>query len=295
VPTVPIQTAPRRAFVRSLSLATLALALPMAMGCDRAAKEQAERAKGDLARAETIAKDKHVAPLAEALPKAAEALAAAKDRPAAFTAYRDKNEALRSAKRSWYALVDAAGVVTWVEDPDWNIVERKLKGGFPAVAEVLDGKKPYASGAGRFGDEGPEALTFVSVAKISGAGGAIDGALIAGWDAREAAGDLQRQLATDAKMSIAAPKRRVKDADRLQLALDTPQIWIGVFAQDGALYLPYGVPQTLEDAIKGAAVSGKDAGGWIGVVKVTNASWGMATKRVDALWPGYGLVVVRNQ
>lgn len=282
----------RRAFVRSLVLVTLPLA---ALGCDGAAKKQAEAAKTELGNAERVVRDKHVSPLAEALPKAAVALAAAKDRPAAFVALRDKSEALRSAKRSYYALVDAQGVVVWVEDPDWNILERKLKGGFPAVAEVLDGKKPFAAGAGRFGDEGPEALTFVSVAAVASPGGAVDGALVAGWDAREAAGDLQRQLSTDAKMSIAAPKRRVKEADRLKLALDTPQIWIGIYAQDGALYLPYGVPQTLEDAIKGAAVAGKDAAGWSGPVKVTNASWGMATKRVDALFPGYGMVVVRNQ
>ena len=40
---------------------------------------------------------------------------------------------------------------------------------------------------------------------------------------------------------------------------------------------------------------GKDAAGWTGIVKVTNASWGVASKRVDALLPGYGLAVIRNK
>ncbi len=291
----------RRTFSRCLSgisaLAALALASPLA-GCDGEAKKQAELAKADLSEAEGIVKAKHVAPLAAGLPKAADAIANAKDRAAAFVALRDKTDGLRSSKRSFYAFTDAKGAITWVEDPDWQVVERKLKGGFPAVAEVLDGAKPYAEGAGRFGDEGPEALWFVAAAPLkSTVDGAakIDGALVAAWDAHEVAGDLQRQLATAAKMQIAAPKKRVKDSDRLQLALDTPQIWVAVYAPDGAVFLPWGAPQPLEDALKGAGLGGKDAAGWTGIVKVTNASWGVASKRVDALLPGYGLAVIRNK
>jgi hypothetical protein len=287
----------RRSFSRRLAgiSALFALALvPHLAGCEGEAKKQAELAKTDLAQAEAIVKAKHVVPLAEALPKAAEAIANAKDRVAAFVALRDKTDGLRSSKRSFYAFTDAKGAITWVEDPDWQVVDRKLKVGFPAVAEVLDGAKPYAAGAGRFGDEGPESLWFVAAAPLK-ANGVVDGALVAAWDVHEVAGDLQRQLATAAKMQIAAPKKRVKDSDRLQLALDTPQIWVGVYATDGAVFLPWGAPQPLEDAVKGVGLGGKDAAGWTGIVKVTNASWGIASKRVDALLPGYGLAVIRNK
>lgn len=289
----------RRSFSRRLARISALFALvlaPQLIGCEGEAKKQAELAKTDLAEAEGIVKAKHVVPLAEALPKAAEAIANAKDRVAAFVALRDKTDGLRSSKRSFYAFTDAKGAITWVEDPDWQVVDRKLKVGFPAVAEVLDGAKPYAAGAGRFGDEGPESLWFVAAAPLKANGvGPIDGAIVAAWDVHEVAGDLQRQLATAAKMQIAAPKKRVKDSDRLQLALDTPQIWVGVFAPDGAVFLPWGAPQPLEDAVKGVGLGGKDAAGWTGIVKVTNASWGIASKRVDALLPGYGLVVIRNK
>jgi hypothetical protein len=289
----------RRTFSRRFSQLSALVALPLALqlvGCEGEAKKQAELAKADLAEAEGIVKAKHVAPLAEALPKAADAIANAKDRAAAFVALRDKTDALRSSKRSFYAFTDAKGAITWVEDPDWQVVDRKLKVGFPAVAEVLDGAKPYATSAGRFGDEGPEALWFVAAAPLKANGvGPVDGALVAAWDAHEVAGDLQRQLATAAKMQIAAPKKRVKDSDRLQLALDTPQIWVAVYAPDGSVFLPWGAPQTLEDAMKGVGFGGKDVAGWTGIVKVTNASWGVASKRIDALLPGYGLAVIRNK
>ncbi len=283
----------RRSLVMPLALAWLWSSLALA-GCDREAKRQAEIAKGDLERAEVVVRDKHVSALAAELPKAAEAISKQRDRAAAFVARRDKTESLRAARRSFYAFTDATGVITWVEDPAYPVVERKLKVGFPAVADVLDGKKPYAEGPGRFGDEAPAALWFVAAAPTR-SDGAIDGALVAAWDAHEAADDLGRQLATDAKMQIAAPKHRVKESERLELALDAPQIWVAIFAQDGGVFLPYRAPQPLEDAATKLGFAGKDAAGWTGTVKVTNASWGVASKRIDALMPGYGLAVIRNR
>jgi hypothetical protein len=281
----------RRRFALLSLVAVVSLGIA---GCDREAKKQAELAKAEVSEIEGLVKAKHVDPLADALPKAADALAKEKDRGAAFAALRDKTDALRSAKRSYYAITDASGVITWVEDPDWRVVDRKLKVGFPAVADVLDGKKPYAAGAGRFGDEGPDALTFVEVAPIKVAG-SIDGALVAAWDAHDASEDVQRQLATALKMQLATPKRRVKEADRLALALDTPQIWVAFFAQDGTVYMPWSTPQPVEDAVKGVGLAAKEPTGWTGTLKVSNAYWGIASKRIDGLFPGYGVAIVRNK
>ncbi|MGZ3475402.1 MAG: hypothetical protein ACXWUG_14820, partial [Polyangiales bacterium] len=115
-------------------------------GCKTKAQKQAEISAGDLGKAVKLVSERHVDALSRALPAAAEQLSAkvttdvrtdAETLGTAFVTLRDKNDDLRSSKRSYFVLADIEGDIVWIDDPGWKIVGRKLALGFPAVKEAL--------------------------------------------------------------------------------------------------------------------------------------------------------------
>jgi hypothetical protein len=276
------------------------------LGCKSKAQKQAEAAAADVARLEKVIADRHLDSLARAVPQGASALggklnpasdfrAEAASLGTSFIEARNKSDDLRSAKRSYYVLIDAGGEVVWVDDNAWAVVGRKLAVGFPSIKDVLDGKAPFARGTGRYGGAGEDALTFADAAPIKEPGGKVVGALVAAWEAHEAAEDLQRQLATELAMKVVEPKKRVKEKDKLKLAMDTPEMWVAIF-RGPVIYLPDDGPQPLEDALKKLELAKKTAGGpWSGTFDVMNGSWGGAARRIDALGPEVGVAVLRHE
>lgn len=288
----------RRSFL--VTLASVA-----AVGCKSKAQKQAEAAIPDVARLEKLIAERHVDALSRGLPVAAKALSdKLGDKPiepkesatitSAFDEIRNRMDDLRSAKRSYFAIVDLGGEIIAVDDPNWLVVGRKAGVAFPAMADVLAGKVPYAAGAGRYGGADPEALTFFEAAPILRADKPI-GALISAWEVHEAAEDMQRQLQTDLAMKTVKPKARAKPKDKYQLVLDTPDLWVAVFSEK-YVWLQDGAPQPLEDAAKGIGLHGKTGGGaYHGTFDVMNRGWGVAAKRFPTLGEGMGIAVLRHQ
>lgn len=288
---------------RSFLFSTGGLALST-VGCKSKAQKQADAAVPDVGRLEKIVAERHVDAHARALPNAAASLATKLGEKnivptegalisAAFTDVRDRTDDLRSAKRSYYAVVDVNGEIVAVDDPNWLVVGRKAAVAFPALSDVLAGRAKYAAGAGRYGGADPEALTFFEASPILREGKPI-GALIAAWEVHEAAEDLQRQLQTELAMKTVKPKVRAKAKDKYQLVLDTPDLWVAIF-DDKYVWLQDGAPQPLEDGAKSIGLHGKTASGaWTGTFDVLNRGWGAAAKRFPSLGPNVGLAVLRH-
>ncbi|MBL8721135.1 MAG: hypothetical protein JNL79_34440 [Myxococcales bacterium] len=290
----------RRSFLASLVASSTPVLLGgSVLGCKSKAQKQAELAVTDLDGVLDVIEKRHVQGLARALPQAAKDLGAKLagvelDKEAvAFVAIRDKVDDLRSAKRSYFAVVDQGGEVQWVDDPNWPVVHRKIAVGFPAVQEVLDGKSPFAKGIGRYGGADEAATTFVEAAPLAKADGTKLGALVACWEAHDAAEDLRRQLLTQLLQKTAQPMKRVKAKDKLKLMLDQPDVWVGIFRGQW-LYLQEDAPQPLEEALQALAFADKTkAGAWSGTFDVMNKGWGGAAKRVPSLGADVGVVVAR--
>ncbi len=286
----------RRAFLLA-AISVFALA-----GCKSKAQKQAEIAVGDVERVQKTVTERHVDALSRALPKAADAVAeklgdsvdvhaAASTLGAAFVELRNKTDDLRSAKRSYFVITDDKGEVAWVDDDSWVVVGRRMAATFPPVKQALEGA-PYATGSGRYGGASEDALSFAEAVPIK-KGETIVGALVAVWEAHEAAEDLQRQLATELAMKSVEPKTRVKPKDKRALQLDAPDVWVAVF-QGKNVYFQQDAPQPLEDATKALDLAGKTSGGpWHGTYDVMNKGWGAAAKRVPSLGPDVGIAVLR--
>lgn len=282
---------------RSFLLSAVALSLA---GCKSKAQKQADEAIPNVARLEKVIAERHVDAHARALPAAAKTLAEklgdkaiipveAALITAAFEQIRNATDDLRSAKRSYYAVVDANGEIVAVDDPNWLVVGRKAAVAFPALSEVLTGKNAYAAGSGRFGGADPEALTFFEAAPI-----ANKGALVAAWEVHEAAEDLQRQLQTELAMSTVKPKVRAKAKDKYQLVLDTPDLWVAIFDKQ-YVWLEDGAPQPLDEGAKSIGLHGKTAAGLSsGTFDVLNRGWGYAAKRFPTLGAEFGVAVLRH-
>jgi hypothetical protein len=274
------------------------------VGCKSKAQKQADAAVPDVARLEKIIAERHVDAHARALPIAASALAtklgektiAPTEGPAisaAFSEVRDRTDDLRSAKRSYYAVVDVNGEIVAVDDANWLVIGRKAAVAFPALNDVLTGKTKYAAGAGRYGGADPEALTFFEASPILRADKPI-GALIAAWEVHEAAEDLQRQLQTELAMKTVKPKVRAKAKDKYQLVLDTPDLWVAIF-DDKYVWLQDGAPQPLEEGAKSIGLHSKTANGaWTGTFDVLNRGWGAAAARIASLGATVGVAVLRH-
>ncbi|GAC1351365.1 MAG: hypothetical protein NVSMB1_03680 [Polyangiales bacterium] len=289
-------------------MTAVSLSVVMALslgGCKSKAQKQAELALADLATLDATIAHRHIDSLARALPNAARDLGVGA-KPgldlhvsgatlgASFVTARDKTDELRSAKRSYYMITDAQAEVVFVDDDAWTVVGRKLALGFPIVKETIDGAALFGRGSGRYGGASEDSRTFVEVAKINDASGKTLGALVAAWEAHDAATDLQRQLSTALAMKTAIPQKRVKQKDRLKIALDTPELWVAIF--DGShLFLEEDAPQALLDAINALQLVNKTATGpWSDTFEVSNHAWGGAAKRVPALGAEVGVAVVRH-
>jgi hypothetical protein len=283
----------------------LALGATATVGCKSKAQRQADAAVPDVARLEKLLAERHVDSLARALPAAADELAkelgdgeltptGAPAIGAKFDGLRDRKDDLRSAKRSYFALIDPGGEIVWVDDPSWLVVGRKAGIAFGGLADVLAGKAKYSTGFGRYGGADPEALTFFEAAAIV-RGGTTVGALLSAWEVHEAAEDMQRQLQTELAMKTVKPKTRAKAKDKYQLALDTPDLWVAIFS-DKYVWLQDGAPQTLEEATKGIGLHANTAKGpWSGTFDVLNRGWGAAAKRIPALGADIGVAVLRHE
>ncbi|MGZ3418403.1 MAG: hypothetical protein ACXVEF_07125 [Polyangiales bacterium] len=269
-------------------------------GCKTKAQKQAEISAGDLGKAVKLVSERHVDALSRALPAAAEQLSAkvttdvrtdAETLGTAFVTLRDKNDDLRSSKRSYFVLADIEGDIVWIDDPGWKIVGRKLALGFPAVKEALDGKK-YSTGSGKFGGASEEALTFVEASPIT-KGGKTVGVLVAGWEAHEGAEDVQRQLAVQLAQQNAPAKVRIKAKDKLQMAIDMPELYVAVF-KGKYIYMQEDAPQPVVQSLEALDLLGKTANGaWQGTFDVQNRGWGGAAQRLPALGADVGIAVVR--
>ena len=281
----------RRAFLTTLGAATLT-------GCKSKADKQADLAVTDLDSVVKVVEERHVAGLARALPQAGKDLATKLvgvelgKEAVAFNAIRDKVDDLRSAKRSYFAVVDASGEVQWVDDDAWPVVHRKIAVGFPAVQDVIDGKTAFGKGIGRYGGADEAATSFVEAVPLI-KDGKLLGALVALWEAHDAAEDLRRQLLTQLLQKSAQPMKRVKAKDKLKLLLDQPDVWVGLFRGQW-LYLQEDAPQPLEEALQAQKFTDKtNAGAWKGTFDVMNKGWGAAARRLPSLGADVGVVVAR--
>src|SRR4051812_47684150 len=109
---------PTRRSLSVLATAVVLVALPfVAPGCKSKAQKEAESAQGDVGRLQKLVVDRHVDSLSRALPDAASKLAPPLDEAGAgakFVQLREKSDDLRASKRSFFALVDTEGTITWV-------------------------------------------------------------------------------------------------------------------------------------------------------------------------------------
>ena len=283
----------------------LALGASATLGCKSKAQRQAEAAIPDVARLEKLLAERHVDAIARALPPAAEAIGTKfGDRTISptegptigpmFDEVRNKTDDLRSAKRSYYAIVDLGGEIVWVDDPNWLVIGRKASVAFDKLEAILAGKEKYAAGAGRYGGADPEALTLFEAAPIK-RGDKVIGGLLCAWEIHEAAEDMQRQLQTELAMKTVKPKARAKAKDKYQLVLDTPDLWVATF-NENYVWLQDGAPQTLEDGAKAIGLYAKTANGaYSGTFDVLNRGWGVAAKRIPTLGGGMGVAVLRHE
>jgi hypothetical protein len=283
----------------------LAVGATATVGCKSKAQKQAEAAVPDVTRLEKLLAERHVDSIARALPPAAEALGAKfgdkvispTEGPNLFPIFeelRNKTDDLRSAKRSYYAIVDLGGEIVSVDDPNWLVIGRKASVAFDKLDAILTGKEKYAAGAGRYGGADPEAMTLFEAAPIK-RGDKIIGGLLCAWEIHEAAEDMQRQLQTELAMKTVKPKTRAKAKDKYQLVLDTPDLWVATF-NEKYVWLQEGVPQTLEDGAKTIGLFEKTKNGaYSGTFDVLNRGWGVAAKRIPALGNGFGVAVLRHE
>ena len=284
----------------ALSLSLVASLAVAALGCKSKATKQSEQAAADVVTLQGVLASRHVDSLPKALPLAAAKLSV----PTAesgdkLSELRDGSDDLRAAKRSFYALVDAKGVVVYVDESNWKIVDRVMTS-FPPVVDVLAGKAPFARGSGRFGGEGDDTLTFVDAVPLrdpSDKSGGIVGALIDGWEAHDIASDLQAQLLTQQAMAAASagPRGRVKQSDLNKKAMEDPDVWVALF-KGPLVFLQEGAFEPLVDAAKGLDLATKTAGGarWRDTFDVARATWGGAAERTPALGDDVGIAVFRH-
>ena len=265
-------------------------------GCKSKADKQAEIAETDVSHLVKIVGDRHVDSLPRALPEAASKLTPPLDRAGeTFNTLRDKTDDLRSSKRSFFAIVDSTGQIVWVDEPAWPVKGRIVDAGFPPVKDALAGKGSFFRGSGRFGGDPEGALIFMDASPIKGADGKVEGALVAAWEAIDAAEDLQGQLLTEHGMQSATPNVHNKVKEQHKKAMEEPDTWIALF-RGPTLYFVGDAYQPLEDASKALDIAGKTASGnWKGTFDVANTTWGGAAARISGLGPDVGIVVFRHQ
>jgi hypothetical protein len=252
---------------------------------------------------------KHVEPLARALPPLGERLAARLDAASdaglgepvttkklatALATELEKDQDLRSIRRSYYAIVDAHGEIVVCDDADrWPVVGRKTADAFPSIADAIANKSTITRGLGRFGGASDNALSFVAASPIVRAGKGI-GAVCAFWEAHDCAEDLQRQRTTMLLQASATAKTHVKARDKNQMILDAPEMWV-LLARGSFVYFEDDVQQPLVDATTALALSEKTKSAqWRGTFDVGNASWGGAARRAPNLGEDVAIAVVRH-
>lgn len=296
----------RRDFFPHLVAPFAALAIG---GCKSKASKEAELAADDLDVVADVVQKKHVEALARALPTLAERLAsrldAASGAPlgeaattkklsASLATELEKDQDLRSIRRSYYAIVDALGEIVVVDDAGrWPVVGRKTADAFPSIADAIANKSSTTRGLGRFGGASDNALSFVASSPIVRAGTGI-GAVCAFWEAHDCAEDLQRQRTTMLLQSTVAAKTHVKARDKNQMILDAPEMWV-LLARGSFVYFEDDVQQPLVDATVALALPDKTKSAqWRGTFDVGNASWGGAARRAPNLGDGVTIAVVRH-
>ena len=274
--------------------AVLVAAAIACAGCKSKAQKQSELAAEDVKTIETIVRQRRIDSLPRALPDAAKKLPPALDDAASkFPALRDKSDDLRSAKRSFYGLVDADGTIVWIDESGWNVKGRVVNETFPSIKDCLSGKD-FARGTGRFGGDPPDALMFMDAAPIRD-GDKVAGCLISAWEALDAAADLQSQILTMRGAETASTSAHNKVKEQHQKAMEEPDVWVGLFRND-VVYLEEGAYQPLEDATKSLGIAQRTLNGastW--TFDVANTGWGASALRVPELGDGVGLVVFRHQ
>lgn len=274
----------------------LALALPLLLlvACKSKAQQQSELAAEDVKTLQGIVQQRRIDSLPRALPDAAKKLPVTLDDAAKkFPEIRDKTDDLRAAKRSFYGLVDADGVIAWIDESGWNVKGRVVKDGFASVAACL-ANKDFSRSYGRFGGDPPEAMIFIDAAPIRD-GGRVAGCLISAWEAQDASADLQSQILTMRGQQSASASVHNKVKDQQKKAMEGPDIWVALFRGD-VVYLEEGAYQPLEEATKTLGLAQKTASGsWTGTFDVINQGWGASAVRIPALGGDVGVVVFRHQ
>ena len=283
------------AIIVSMRRVLFALAVSVAaLGCKSKAEQQSQLAAEDVKTLQGIVQQRRVDSMPRALPDAAKKLPPALDEAASkFPAMRDKTDDLRTAKRSFYGLVDADGVIAWIDESGWSVKGRVVNEGFSSVKDCLGGKD-FARSTGRFGGDPPDALFFMDAAAIRD-GDKVVGCLISAWEALDAASDLQSQILTIRGQETASTAAHNKVKEQRKKAMEGPDIWVGLFRGD-VVYLEDGAYQPLEEATKTLGLAQKTANGsWTGTFDVINNGWGGSATKLPALGPDIGIVVFRHQ
>ncbi|MGZ5969560.1 MAG: hypothetical protein ACXWP4_17930, partial [Polyangiales bacterium] len=111
--------------------------------------------------------------------------------------------------------------------------------------------------------------------------------------AHEGAEDVQRQLAVQLAQQNAPAKVRIKAKDKLQMAIDMPELYVAVF-KGKYIYMQEDAPQPVVQSLEALDLLGKTANGaWQGTFDVQNRGWGGAAQRLPALGADVGIAVVR--
>jgi len=272
----------------------LVVASACVVGCKSKAAKQSELAAEDVKTLQGIVQQRRIDSLPRALPDAAKKLPPALDDAATkFPAMRDKTEDLRTAKRSFFGIVDADGVIAWIDESGWSVKGRVVGETFPAVKDCLGGKD-FARSTGRFGGDPPDALFFMDASPIRD-GDKVAGCLISAWEAIDAASDLQSQILTIRGAETASTAAHNKVKEQRKKAMEGPDIWVGLFRGD-VVYLEEGAYQPLEEATKTLGLGQKTASGsFTGTFDVINNGWGVSATRIAALGDDVGIVVFRHQ
>ncbi len=265
-------------------------------GCKSKATTQSEIAAQNVDRLLKLVAERHVDSMPRALPAAAKKLGPPLEKvPAKFVEMRDKTDDLRASKRSFFAVVDPTGTVTWVDESNWKVEGRVLSVGFPSVQEVLDGKLPWSRGTGRFGGDPEDALIFMDAAPIKDDGGKIAGALVCAWEAIDVATDLQSQILTEMGMESADPNVHNKVKEQRKKQMEQPDVWVAIF-RGKVLYMPEDAYQPLLDSAKQLDLLGKTQNGkFVGTFDVVNSGWGVAAARIPSMGDGVGVAVFRHK
>jgi hypothetical protein len=277
---------------RSLCLGGLALLAGAAGGCEKSSVLSAAKAKENLSLLKRAAID-DLGEVRRGLPKGAELLSeyfgAGKFEDAAAAGEvldktRNKVQDLRVAKPTFFALVDAQGIVLRSDQPSDLMAGKSLFAGFPELRRALDGSYLETRG------ELPEASKvrgrsdgqWVAASPVRAAG-AVKGLYAAGWSWSAYAYRLENQLRSSVRAALAEREHEPLMYVYLVVGKD-------VF---GAPVSPEVNARTLKE--KNLLAAAPSAEPVTLQLEITGRDFGLAFGRVEELGKDVGIAVLRSE